>query len=59
MVGGVTGAQFGARIGQRMRGEWLRLLLGVLVFAVGVKFAVDLVATPNEPYSLRVEEQAR
>lgn len=59
MVGGVTGAQFGARLGQRMRGEWLRLLLGVLVFAVGVKFAVDLVATPDEPYSLRVEEQAR
>jgi len=59
MVGGVTGAQFGARLGQRMRGEWLRLLLGVLVFAVGVKFAVDLVATPDEPYSLRVEEPAR
>ncbi len=29
MVGGVTGAQFGARAGQRIRGEHLRLLLGL------------------------------
>ena len=28
MVGGVTGAQFGARAGQKIRGEHLRLLLG-------------------------------
>jgi uncharacterized membrane protein YfcA len=58
MVGGVTGAQFGARLGQRMRGESLRLLLGILVLAVGIKFAVDLVATPSEPYSIRFEEAA-
>ncbi len=31
MVGGVIGAQFGARAGQKMRGERLRLLLGLLV----------------------------
>ena len=31
MVGGVTGAQFGARAGQKMRGERLRLMLGILV----------------------------
>jgi uncharacterized membrane protein YfcA len=31
MVGGVIGAQFGARTGQKMRGERLRLLLGLLV----------------------------
>jgi uncharacterized protein (TIGR02186 family) len=30
MVGGVTGAQFGARAGQKIRGEHLRLLLGLL-----------------------------
>ncbi len=56
MVGGVTGAQFGARLGQKIRGEWLRLLLGALVLTVGVKFAVDLFATPSERYSVRVEE---
>ena len=36
MVGGVIGAQFGAHAGQRIRGEWLRLLLGLLVLAVGL-----------------------
>ena len=33
MIGGVTGAQFGARAGQKIRGEHLRLLLGLLVLA--------------------------
>ena len=42
MVGGVTGAQFGARAGQKMRGEHLRLLLGLLVLAVGIRFAIEL-----------------
>ena len=56
MVGGVMGAQFGARAGQRMRGERLRLLLGILVLAVGVRFAVDLVLTPEDIYSFRMLE---
>ena len=54
MVGGVIGAQFGVRTGQRMRGEWLRLLLGVLVLLVGIRFAVDLVAPPIDLYSIRL-----
>src|SRR5579862_6614939 len=53
MIGGVTGAQFGARTGQQMRGERLRLLLGILVFAVGLRFAYELVARPDELYSIR------
>jgi uncharacterized protein len=53
MVGGVVGAQFGARTGQRMRGEWLRLLLGLLVFAVGLRFAIELVVQPDDLYSIR------
>ena len=53
MVGGVIGAQFGARTGQRMRGERLRLLLGLLVFAVGLRFAFELVVKPEDLYSLR------
>jgi uncharacterized membrane protein YfcA len=56
MIGGVMGAQFGARAGQRMRGERLRLLLGVLVLAVGVRFFVDLVLPPEDPYSIRMLE---
>ena len=42
MVGGVTGAQFGARAGQKIRGEHLRLLLGLLILAVGIRFAIEL-----------------
>jgi uncharacterized membrane protein YfcA len=53
MAGGVAGAQFGARWGQRMRGERLRLLLGILVLAVGLRFAYDLVATPDSLFSVR------
>ena len=53
MVGGVIGAQFGARTGQKMRGERLRLLLGLLVFAVGLRFAYELVVQPDDLYSLR------
>jgi uncharacterized membrane protein YfcA len=52
MVGGVTGAQFGARAGQNMRGERLRLLLGLLVLAVGLRFASQLVVQPDELYSI-------
>jgi uncharacterized membrane protein YfcA len=57
MVGGVIGAQFGARAGQKIRGEQLRLLLGILVLLVGLRFAIDLVIKPEELFSLRVEGQ--
>jgi uncharacterized protein len=59
MVGGVMGAQFGARAGQRMRGERLRLLLGILVLAVGVRFFVDLVLPPDDLYAIRLLEGAQ
>ncbi len=54
MVGGVTGAQFGARAGQKMRSERLRLLLGILVLAVGMRFAYDLIVAPGDLYSIRI-----
>jgi uncharacterized membrane protein YfcA len=53
MVGGVIGAQFGARAGQKMSGERLRLLLGLLVLAVGIRFAVNLIVPPETLYSVR------
>jgi len=56
MVGGVIGAQFGARAGQKIRGEQLRLLLGILVLLVGLRFAFDLVLQPDELFSLRPVE---
>jgi len=56
MVGGVIGAQFGARAGQKIRGEQLRMLLGLLVFMVGLRFAFDLVLRPDELFSVRLLE---
>ena len=54
MVGGVIGAQFGARAGQNMRGERLRLLLGLLVLGVGLRFSYQLVVQPGDLYSIRL-----
>ncbi|MEH2685851.1 sulfite exporter TauE/SafE family protein [Bradyrhizobium diazoefficiens] len=53
MVGGVTGAQFGARAGQKIRGEQLRLLLGLLILSVGVRFAIELVIRPEDLFTIR------
>ncbi|WP_315726480.1 MULTISPECIES: sulfite exporter TauE/SafE family protein [unclassified Bradyrhizobium] len=53
MVGGVTGAQFGARAGQMIRGEQLRLLLGLLILAVGIRFAIELVIRPEDLFTIR------
>jgi uncharacterized membrane protein YfcA len=54
MVGGVAGAQFGARAGQKMRSDRLRLLLGILVLAVGLRFAYDLIVAPEDLYVIRI-----
>jgi hypothetical protein len=58
MVGGVIGAQFGARAGQKLAADRLRLLLGLLVVAVGLRFAFDLILTPGDVYSIRPMEGA-
>jgi uncharacterized protein len=52
LLGGVVGAQFGARLGARLRGEQLRGLMALMVLAVALKLAHDLVATPEDLYSL-------
>jgi uncharacterized membrane protein YfcA len=52
MVAGVVGAQYGVRVGQKLRGEQLRALLGLLVLAVGIRLAVALVVTPADIYSV-------
>jgi uncharacterized protein len=52
MLGGVAGAQYGAKAGQRLRGEQLRALLGALVLAVALRLAFDLFVAPDNLYSL-------
>ena len=52
MVGGVAGAQYGAKVGQKLRGEQLRALLAMLVLAVALRLAFDLFVPPQNFYSL-------
>jgi uncharacterized membrane protein YfcA len=52
MVGGVIGAQFGARASSRFNGEQLRSLLALIVIAVVTKLTYDLVVTPDELFSI-------
>ncbi len=52
MVGGVIGAQYGARAGQKLKGEQLRALLALLVIAVALRLAFDLFVRPPSIYSL-------
>ena len=52
MVGSVVGAQFGTRLGVKLRGEHLRALMGLLVLAVAARVAWTLVVTPNDPFFL-------
>jgi uncharacterized membrane protein YfcA len=52
VAGGVVGAQLGVRTGGRLRGEQLRLLLALMVLAVGAGLAWQLVIRPADIYSL-------
>lgn len=54
MLAGVIGAQYGVRVGQKLRGEQLRALLGLLVLAVGLRLAIELVVTPEDLYSIAI-----
>lgn len=59
MVGGTIGAQFGSRAGQSMKAENLRLLLGLLVLAVGIRVAVDQATKPADLYAVTIDESTR
>ncbi|MFN3209757.1 MAG: sulfite exporter TauE/SafE family protein [Roseovarius sp.] len=52
IVGGVVGAQVGSVIGQRLRAEQLRILLALLVMAVGLKLGLDLFLEPSNVFTL-------
>jgi hypothetical protein len=53
LVGGVVGAQLGARAAQGLPPERLRLFLALLVLAVAVRLAVGLTWTPRELFSIQ------
>ena len=54
LVGAVVGAQFGSKFAVKLRGEQLRGLLALMVVAVCLKLAFDLVITPDDPFSIMV-----
>ena len=52
ILGGVIGAQIGARLGTTIKAEYLRGALAIIVLAVCLKIFLDLTLTPNELFSL-------
>ncbi len=52
LAGSTIGAQFGATIGKRLKGEQIRILLALIVLAMTVKLFLDLVITPADLVSL-------
>ena len=52
LLGGVIGAQLGSQFGTHLRAEQLRILLALMVIAVCIKIALDLLVMPGELYSI-------
>ncbi len=52
LAGGVIGAQFGAKAGQRLKAEQLRALLGLMVLGVAARLAIGLLVEPSELFSI-------
>lgn len=52
LAGAVIGAQFGAKVGLKLRGEQLRALLALLVLGVCLRLAYGLVANPESLYEV-------
>ncbi|MDP3632743.1 sulfite exporter TauE/SafE family protein, partial [Phenylobacterium sp.] len=52
LVGGVLGAQLGAKASSRFRAEELRALLALIVLLVGLRMGLGLFFTPDEPFVL-------
>ncbi len=53
LLGSVTGAQIGARFAQRVKPEYLRMALSVIVLLVAARMAVDLFIRPEEIYTVQ------
>ncbi|WP_259780451.1 sulfite exporter TauE/SafE family protein [Aestuariispira ectoiniformans] len=57
LPGAVIGAQTGSKIGAKLNGEQLRVLLGAMVLLVCLKLAYDLVIPPDDVYSITVQQE--
>jgi uncharacterized membrane protein YfcA len=52
LTGAVIGAQLGTKVSGKLRGEELRGLLALMVLGVCAKIGIDLVAKPEDLYSI-------
>jgi uncharacterized membrane protein YfcA len=54
LIGSVTGAQLGARFAQKVRPEYLRLALALMVLLVALRMLLGLAWRPDEIYSVEM-----
>ena len=59
MAGGVVGVQYGARVGARLQSDQLRLLISLLIVAMALRLAWEMVATPDALDSFAPVEDAQ
>jgi uncharacterized membrane protein YfcA len=52
LLGGVVGAQFGAKLSGRFRAEEMRAALGLIVLLVGIQMGLDLFVRPNDIFMI-------
>ena len=52
LVGGVVGAQYGAVLATRMKPDFLRLALAIVILLVGARMALGLAWRPDEIYTV-------
>ena len=55
ILGGVVGVQFGLRFATRVRGEFMRLGLAILVLGICLRLGLDLVVPPPDPFTVSAE----
>ena len=54
LIGGTLGVQIGTSLGRNLRAEHLRVLLAVLVLLVAVQLAYNLIAQPDDMFSIQI-----
>ncbi len=59
MVGGVVGVQYGGRVGARIRSDYLRLMISLLIVGMALRLSGELIAPPSDLYSIAPGEETR
>ena len=52
LLGGVVGAQYGAKLSGRFRAEEMRAALGLIVLLVGIQMGLELFVRPSDLFLL-------